>query len=1037
MLGLLLGLIGAGAAAAAAGGGGSDDEDVTWTTPRPQPADKDQQPAAPPPVVDPAIPQQPVPEPIVVAGTPPAEQAPETPVSQPAPQPAEPEPPVSETETPASGPDTPPAPDTQPPASGAGQPVPDAPDPEPTVLSADFSAQVMAGRVSTLELPGADIASVRVIEGPDYGHVSINPDNTIAVVLTGTTDTAPLNFSLGVTSADGTVTTYTADLDVTPISQEAGWGTGNHYKLATDADDNTIVEHGEIHQKVYVSGSEGALTRADIAALENMSVSKVTGHWLANHATYGKSADMALAEDAGLPMWNAMTNTGEGSSHWLLFERGYQYDNLEMPLGREAFGSSELNPLYIGAWGEGARPEMTSRMTITNGSNDNLIFDGLEFSDGVTVFYADNIIFEDVMIREEGINIQNTDGVTFRNSHIIDVVRDAPSNGGDTWNGHADRVSGLYANKTEGLLIENVWTDHTGWADDYRTDLSAEGGQAPSIYSQNIYINYDNTDVTLRDTITMRAASFGAQVRSGGFIEDNVFLDNQAAVNSLRGLNGTTDNAYALYSGNLVTSGAHLLVDSGPKGALTMGIDSYTRDAALVGNIVTHLADPDNPAEIAEKTVGHDAVRSASAYYDDTIIYNWNGTYNAAKAEEINQNVDGLDRDVLDQTTIQNYTGTVLNKDKGTIAELADQLEAQAYGIREATVDADSIIDYFQDGFGIDTTERSEAALVRFVPSSTGDGVRWDNRLNWDTQDTPGTAAGDSVDLGGNQVNFGGTSTLSHLNFGDGGALAVTQGRLTIEGHIFAGDRGADLHIDYAGQFWAHGYTDSDMLRIDADGGRLVNTGLWTGTTDFDISQNTQAVLATDGADFVVNGDSRLTITGEDAKVGFDGDDNDTATALFSDEAELRFVAEEGGLSTIREFYSGTFDGDAPDVRSGVNLGGVDLSLDVTDITNGSTFRHNLIEVDELIGGIGDLSITGLGSRDAKIVVDYEQDVLELLLGPQGSGSGAIALETWGTETDARSDTGLWDALTNGHGIYPDDLPADIPEEIDNIEALI
>ena len=36
------------------------------------------------------------------------------------------------------------------------------------------------------------------------------------------------------------------------------------------------------------------------------------------------------------------------------------------------------------------------------------------------------------------------------------------------------------------------------------------------------------------------------------------------------------------------------------------------------------------------------------------------------------------------------------------------------------------------------------------------DGVRWDNRINWDTEDAPDN--GDSVDLNGNWVQYGGTT---------------------------------------------------------------------------------------------------------------------------------------------------------------------------------------------------------------------------------------------------------------------------------------
>ena len=96
------------------------------------------------------------------------------------------------------------------------------------------------------------------------------------------------------------------------------------------------------------------------------------------------------------------------------------------------------------------------------------------------------------------------------------------------------------------------------------------------------------------------------------------------------------------------------------------------------------------------------------------------------------------------------------------------------------------------------------------------------------------------------------------------------------------GEAGATLDIDNAGQFWTDGYTDQDVLTINADGGRFANTSLFTGTTNFNISDNAQAILASDGADFALNKDSTLTITGGDAKVGFDGDQGGTGVLMMA-----------------------------------------------------------------------------------------------------------------------------------------------------------
>ncbi len=249
------------------------------------------------------------------------------------------------------------------------------------------------------------------------------------------------------------------------------------------------------------------------------------------------------------------------------------------------------------------------------------------------------------------------------------------------------------------------------------------------------------------------------------------------------------------------------------------------------------------------------------------------------------------------------------------------------------------------------------------------------------------------------------------------------------------GDAGAELNIDNAGQFWTDGYTDQDLLTINVAGGRFANTDLFAGRAELNISDNAQAILASDGADYVVNDDSSISITGGDVKVGFDGDQGGTGVLLFSDKSQLNFTAEDGDMGEIREFYSGHYQGTAPDIQSGVNLGDTELVLDLTEIAGGAAVKDTLINVDEIIGNFGSISVVGLGSnQNAKITVDYEQDTVVLSLGAAGKGNGSISLDTAGNEADAQDNADLWAALTNGHGIYPEDRPEDIPEEEDVVD---
>ncbi len=435
------------------------------------------------------------------------------------------------------------------------------------------------------------------------------------------------------------------------------------------------------------------------------------------------------------------------------------------------------------------------------------------------------------------------------------------------------------------------------------------------MYSHNMYIGNDNTDITLRDSISMRASSFGAQVRPGGFIEDNVFIDNNAAFATVGGdyKDAGYVGYYSLLSGNIVTSGAHK--DADMIGAFTLGLTDDAMMTSLVDNVVAHLSNPDDPSELDYKYWINDANRSIDPYYNDTIVWNWMGSRAFDYPDkDVDVNVEGLDPSVMDATTIQRFAAQLLGTNTATIGDLADYLRAQADGTLEDVVDADLIIKFFQEGFGIDADMRDGAETLRFIPNDLGDGVRWDNHLNWSTDDLPGLYAEDDVDLGGNHVVFGTNATIDELEFGPDGELEVYGGKLTVAGGV-TGDYAGSLDITSAGQFWTEG-GDADNLDIDVMGGRFVNTGAMSGA-DLSVTGG-QAILASDNAEYDVESGDKLSVSGG-GRAGFDGEDGGLAILDMHEGATLEFLAGDGDLGSISEFRSGAF-GDS-DVKSGIDLG--------------------------------------------------------------------------------------------------------------------
>ena len=807
-----------------------------------------------------------------------------------------------------------------------------------------------------------------------------------------------LDLRYEVSHADGTTSEHVANFDVVPGAQESGWGTGeHHYMLATDAEDRVIVETGDNHRKVYISPT--GLTAEDIAAQGG----KVSD--------FGHTEDTALAPDVGFPLWYSINPWNAETSNWLLLERGGTYDPGRL-YPRGVNGESPLNPIYIGAWGEGDAPEIAARARMYQADQSNFVIQDVAFTKGMGILNShENLLFDNIEISGRGAAIQGTggerhDGVTLRNSSIADVWSESPPNpDDDVWSPHQSRNTGLFASNIDGLLFEGLIFDHNGWAPDFDPKGATSGGQPPNMFSHNVYVQAGTGDVTMRGSTTLQGASFGAQFRGGAYLEDNLFLDNNIAFNVLggdyRGAGPVGD--YSLLNGNLVTSAAARGAGAPSIGALDWGIRNSAFLTTLIDNIVTHANDPDDPDDtVSGRSALHNGKGDDSVFTDDTIIWRWG---------DKDANVDGLDPDTLNATTIQRYIADLLGPNAATIEDLSQYLRGLD-GAEQAEATRD-ILDYFRAGFGIEDTTRDAATTLRFVPDERGDGVRWDNRLNWDSGDLPGTVSGDSVDLGGNQVVFGGTVTLEDMVFGSDGELIVTQGRLDIDG-VLTGGTDAMLDIDRAGQVWLNGAaTGAEAFGITVNGGRFANTGTFDNPVTLTANDG-QTILATGGAEFRVDAHSRIDIGGV-AKIGFDGDDDGAAILRLEAGATLSFVALNDGLATLGEFRSGAF-GEAPDVQSGIDLGDADLELDLTGLT--ATDSLIFIDADELIGSFGTLAVQGLGNRDAEIITDYDADMISLNL---TQGTGQTFLSTHGTEdtVDPGYET-LWDMLQSDTVTTPD-----------------
>jgi hypothetical protein len=463
---------------------------------------------------------------------------------------------------------------------------------------------------------------------------------------------------------------------------------GKHYQLATDSNDSTVFDPGGNHRKVYVTAGSNGLSVNDIAAREGISASRINGEWLEQNPEYGASPGMSLNQDAGMMLWNQITDLEAApSSNWLLLERGHDYSGLGRVIARGATGESPDHPIVVTAWGSGRDPVIESEIKGYQGTFSNIAIANVDLERGMLLLGGKNVLLENLDFTGTGLNAQNVDGLTLRKSTITDVHYDVPQNGAKEWD-HASKKQGAFIKASDGVLIEDVFIDHSGWDEGYAYNLSGSQPQAPVKFSHNLYIQKDVTNVIVRDNVFMRGAESGAQIRSGGIVDGNVFIANDSAFN----VGGSGSQVL----NNLVTlAGYHEVGNYG--GALAWGIGNNSPGAVFSGNIVAHHTDPTDSAARASRTdPGKSLIFNTTPRSDDTIVYNWE-TDNKGRA---NINLpNGVSSSTLEATTIKNFVEDVLGLKGGT-----DGVDALATWLKQnwdsADLEAELILDYFQSAFG-------------------------------------------------------------------------------------------------------------------------------------------------------------------------------------------------------------------------------------------------------------------------------------------------------------------------------------------------
>lgn len=729
-----------------------------------------------------------------------------------------------------------------------------------------------AGRINVYDAPLTD---------PSAGTAVVRSDGKTTLNLLD--EAGPVEVSVGLANGrKGLVRTPAR-------AQKRGFASGEHYWLAQDANGRFKPEPGRRHRKIYLSGSPAAMNKAKIAAHAGVAESAVTGAWLEARPQYGNSEAMPLAHDAWMLLQPQLQGaTRDGRSDWIRYERGYDYTFIA---DRYIRGESELHPLVVETWGTGTRPKVKGfSWSASFGPRFMLVRD--VDTPIIHPRYAYGIIFENCRITgTTESQLTDVGMATMRECVIFDVAKTVPKDGRTKWEGSQDRTSGLYSSKGRNLMFDGCVVDRNGWAEGYDYNRDGTMPMPPSDRNHGLYLTFNCETVHIRDSLISRNSSCGLQIRFGGQYERNLFTDNNLACGIHSGSALGNVNQFSNFIDNVNFGAGYKRVNS-YQGRINGGFDVSGALTAQIGCVIAHLANPADPDEIADRTMGNPSRPdwdAGSPYgdgtnniYTDTQVFGWGKTVNG---DWKNERVAGLDDTVLMETTVQRFTAQLLGEQTASINDLVLYLRQDTEAkigdtVREA-------VQWTKTRFGTPLPDRKTPGDLVFRPDPRVDGFRWDNRLNWSTLDLPGTHVTDTVDIDGHDVLFGTLDTSIAVLKSKNGTLDVTSGKLTVGTLTDA----LAATVRNSGQLGL-GATSQDVS-MKATGGRIKLDGA-VSKLDLEVRGNAEVLL---GANATVPTGKTLVVSGQRCLAGWDGTGSATLTVAGTLEFRAGIMLTVGGTA--------------------------------------------------------------------------------------------------------------------------------------------
>lgn len=791
--------------------------------------------------------------------------------------------------------------------------------------AADVTFNVYAADNSVLEDPtGPD--SIEITSQPARGHVVALPNGKMSFNHNNDLTTTPLSFTYDRTT--GVVTTPVTATIVLATPIMTGWEQRGYYLPPVDYSVSHLAFAWPGETSRLIHADADSLLTFDAIRLAEAGISdtadvQTVANWIAdNPATgqggkyYGQTPALALEQELAERTYFAVIRDERFTSPWLLYKRGGVYGTISRSFG--AIGESKVHPIKIGAYGTGDPPFFTFKGP-DMASGAYLLMQGLEYSDSLDFNDLSYGVSDYMKARGNSATNSSTHltggssgksfarDITVRGLRAFDCSTQYPGAGRTVWADLPDRSSAMFGQWCLGMLVEECHIDMSGWDNGHHpTRLYTDGvsfwPHGPDVYSHGFYFDSSVTHAHFRNSWITRPSGAAFQARAGALVH-GVHLSFANLGDTIGGgwfatsndINGRRITSWSFVDRLVKTKAGFKNYFTSPissdSGGFQVRVECQSTFRMLVGSpgdpdpYITgtelgphsHPGGPRNFFPIREESIFDGIPPGPARPFVNCTQFLWN------RANYPDFGTNGLNDTQLGLITIEKYAETLL----GAGATYYDLVEH----LRTLDVPSDLIdgaIRFFLSPFGaINSASRTTPQTCTFQPFATGTpGCRMDIPIDWDTDDLPGTVAGDNADLGdhiGMQGSFNPRNKITDLSFRD---LLWNGGCMDLLGDTILPAGGGTLEVEGGAHFYMNDKTGGTL-------GLTVKEGVFVNRGDLDDANiecrfGSLVILADEGKSLTIDSGRTLTVHGH-AQVGFDGAAGGTATLTLSSGGKVVF----------------------------------------------------------------------------------------------------------------------------------------------------